>query len=151
MKKLIRPAGNADAGAIRELFGELTGREVSMETVINRLAFVESSPIDELYVCIERGEIRGVMGFRIRENIEEPSRYGEISVMVSDARSRRKGIGRTLMDFAERLTREKGCKGIWLVSGLGREEHAHKFYKALGYSVNGYRFVKLFPPDRDGA
>jgi GNAT superfamily N-acetyltransferase len=133
-----------DAHAIRGLFEELTGREVSLETVEDRLAFVRESPLDELYVYEQDGRVCAVLGFRIRENIEEQSRYGEISVMVAGAEVRRKGIGSALMTYAEALARQKGCKGTWLVSGTAREEEAHKFYQALGYAVTGYRFVKLF-------
>jgi hypothetical protein len=43
------------------------------------------------------------------------------------------------------LAKDQGCIGTWLVSGFGREELAHIFYKDLGYKINGYRFVKLFP------
>ena len=46
--------------------------------------------------------------------------------------------------FAENRAKELGCIGTWLVSGLGREEESHKFYKKLGYEINGYRFVKPF-------
>jgi hypothetical protein len=48
------------------------------------------------------------------------------------------------MEFAENLAAEQGCIGTWLVSGFGREEQAHKFYKELGYEITGYRFVKRF-------
>ncbi len=49
-----------------------------------------------------------------------------------------------MMQYAEKLAREMGCQGTWLVSGFAREEDAHKFYKRLGYQTTGYRFVKLF-------
>jgi len=49
-----------------------------------------------------------------------------------------------MMRYAEKLARERNCIGTWLVSGYGREEQAHIFYKELGYEINGYRFVKLF-------
>jgi GNAT superfamily N-acetyltransferase len=72
------------------------------------------------------------------------SRFGEISAIVVDKVKRRKSIGRFMMDYAEKLANEYECKGMWLVSGFGREEEAHKFYKQLGYEITGYRFVKLF-------
>ncbi len=78
----------------------------------------------------------------IRENIEEVSRFGEISVIVVDRQVKRKGIGKVLMDYAEKLAKEHECKGTWLVSGLTRVDEAHKFYKELGYEVTGSRFVK---------
>jgi hypothetical protein len=46
------------------------------------------------------------------------------------------------MEYAEELAKKSNCIGIWLVSGSGREEQAHIFYKALGYEITGYRFVK---------
>ena len=106
------------------------------------MRLVERSPIDSLYLCEEDGVALRLLGFRIRENLEEQSRYGEISLIVVDAVARRRGIGRFMMEYAERLAREKGCLGTWLVSGFGREEQAHRFYKDLGYEVTGYRFVK---------
>jgi GNAT superfamily N-acetyltransferase len=123
---------------------ELTGHNMSLEDMENRLQFIESSPFDSLYVAEEEGIVRGVLGFRLRENIEEVSRYGEISVIAVDPRWRHRGVGRRMVDYAERLAHEKGCIGTWLVSGFGREEPAHNFYKELGYEINGYRFRKLF-------
>ena len=102
------------------------------------------SPIDSLFVCEENGKILGLLGFKIRENIEEVSRFGEVSALVVNADDRLKGTGRYMMEYAEKLAKESGCKGTWLVSGFAREEQAHKFYKRLGYQTTVYRFVKLF-------
>lgn len=140
--KIIRPARNDDIETLQELFGELTGHAVSAEDIRDRLSYVKNSPDNELYVCEDRGRVCGAMAFRIRENIEEASRYGEISLLVTGSRSRRRGIGRILMAWAEELAAEKGCKGTWLVSNLRREQDAHRFYRALGYEITGYRFVK---------
>ncbi len=56
--------------------------------------------------------------------------------------ARRQGVGRFMMEHAEKLAEREGCKGTWLVSGFGREEQAHQFYEELGYRATGYRFVK---------
>jgi GNAT superfamily N-acetyltransferase len=124
----------------------LSGHHMSESDMANRLKLIEESPIDTLYVCENGERIVGCLGFRIRENIEEPvpNHYGEISVVVVNSATRRKGIGRFMMRYAEKLARERNCIGTWLVSGYGREEQAHIFYKELGYEINGYRFVKLF-------
>ena len=58
--------------------------------------------------------------------------------------SQQKGVGRYMMDYADELARDLGCTGMWLVSGFGREEEAHDFYKRLGYAINGYRFIRPF-------
>lgn len=99
---------------------ELSGHEISQEEMDNRLEFVEDSPFDFLYICEENGAILRLLGFRIRENLEEASKYGEISVIVVDSGARRKGVGRFLMNYAEKLALEKGCIGTWLVSGFGK-------------------------------
>ena len=36
------------------------------------------------------------------------------------------------------------CLGLWLVSGFGREEEAHRFYRRCGFEATGCRFVKRF-------
>jgi len=141
---IIREMESRDIAVVCELVRQLTGHEISPADMQNRLDWVRCSPIDWLFVCEADGQVQGWMGFRIRENLERVSRYGEVSVLVTNAESRRQGIGRALMAFAENLAREKGCIGTWLVSGLKREAEAHEFYRHLGYEVTGYRFVKLF-------
>jgi N-acetylglutamate synthase-like GNAT family acetyltransferase len=141
---MIRPATLGDTQAVKELFQELIGHQLSDEDVINRITYVQKSPIDSFYVYEIDNKIQGVLAFRIRENIEENSRYGEISVIVVKSGSRKNGIGKKLMKYAEEIAQEKKCIGTWLVSGFGREEQAHPFYKELGYKISGYRFVKHF-------
>ena len=140
----IRKAEQSDIKMLCKLMGELSGHAVSPEQMLNRLQLVEESKIDLLFVCEESKQIVGLFGFRLRENLEEMSRFGEISTIVVNSDERRKGIGHFMTNYAEKLAREFGCKGTWLVSGFGREEEAHRFYKRLGYQTTGYRFVKLF-------
>lgn len=138
--RAIRPD---DINRACELIQQLTGQEIRVEEMNNRLQLVQDSAVDELYVCEVNGSVEGLLGFRVRENLEQVSRYGEISLLVTDSQLQRKGIGRTMMNYAEQLAKEKGCLGTWLVSGLGRQE-AHEFYKDLDYRITGYRFVKYF-------
>jgi ribosomal protein S18 acetylase RimI-like enzyme len=142
MALYIREANDNDIEVLAELMSELTNEPVSTQTAKDRLNFVKNSPFDFFYVCVENQEVLGFLAFRIRENIEAPTRYGEISAIVVNPKVRNKGVGRFLMEYAEKLAKEHGCIGTWLVSGFGREE-AHKFYKKLGYEITGYRFRKL--------
>jgi GNAT superfamily N-acetyltransferase len=143
MSLYIREANNDDAEILAVLMSELTEEPVTAEIAKDRLYFVKNSPFDFLYVCVENEEVLGFMAFRIRENIEAPTRYGEIAAIAVNAKVRNKGVGRFLMKHAEKLAKEHGCIGTWLVSGFGREEDAHQFYKKLGYKITGYRFRKL--------
>ena len=140
----MRKAEAGDINALCELMTELAGHTLSREGMLDRLEHVEKSDIDYLFVCEEAGYIQGLLGLRIRVNLEEVSKFGEISAIIVRPESRNKGVGSFMMDYADKQARNLGCKGMWLVSGFGREEEAHKFYKRLGYQVNGYRFIKPF-------
>jgi len=97
---------------------------------------------EQLYLCEVDGVVEGAFGFRLRENLEDDTCYGEVSLLVTARRARGKGLGQAMIRFAEGLAREHGCIGTWLVSGFGREEEAHAFYQRQGYRITGYRFVK---------
>jgi GNAT superfamily N-acetyltransferase len=139
----IRKAADADTPAVQVLFGQLRRRQPpALDIVLERLAMVERSPIDELFVLEDEGEVRGLLGFRLRENIDEATRYGEVSLLVVRDGFRRSGYGRAMMAFAEDLAKARGCNATWLVSGTHRAEDAHRFYTALGYAPTGVRFIK---------
>jgi GNAT superfamily N-acetyltransferase len=139
---MIREFEYKDKSDIQRLFAILAGTTISDSDLINRLDYIKTSTIDSLYVYELNNTVIGLLGFRIRENLEENSRYGEISVIVVDTDCQNQGIGKQLINFAEQLAKDLNCKGTWLVSGFGREEKAHQFYKSLGYDSTGYRFVK---------
>jgi N-acetylglutamate synthase-like GNAT family acetyltransferase len=140
----MRKAEVKDIDTLCELMTELAGYTISKEGMLDRLEHVEKSEIDYLFVCEEDNRTLGLLGFRTRVNLEEVSKFGEISAIVVQPESRKRGVGRYMMDYADRLARDMGCKGMWLVSGFAREEEAHKFYKRLGYEINGYRFIRPF-------
>jgi GNAT superfamily N-acetyltransferase len=144
MAPLIREMEARDIPIVAELMSQLMGRAISPGDVQNRLDWVRCSPIDWLYVYEAAGQVLGVLGFRLRDRVEFPGRFGEVSVIVTLAEKRRQGVGQAMMDFAEQLARDHGCEGMFLVCGLKRKDEAHHFYEDLGYQVTGYRFVKLF-------
>jgi GNAT superfamily N-acetyltransferase len=139
---MIRKFEHKGKQDIQRLFAILTGTMISESDLLNRLDFINNSPIDSLYIYELNNKVVGLLGFRIRENIEENSRYGEVLAIAVDSDYQNQGIGTQLIDFAEQLSKDFNCKGTWLVSGFGREEKAHTFYKSHGYVSTGYRFVK---------
>ena len=145
MERRIRKATVRDIPDLCRLMALFGGRSITPEEMAGRLKMVRRSAIDELFVMTLNSRVSGVLGFRIRENIEAPSRYGEISLIAVDPDVRRQGIGRDLVQFAESHAKALGCIGTWLVSGLGREREAHRFYRQMGYRATGYRFVKCPP------
>lgn len=138
----IRKLQAQDHESVVQLLAQLDGEDMSVN--IPMYDFLKQHPSNEVYVYEEGGEVVGLLGFRLRQNLEDGSQYGEISIIVVDENHRRKGIGQKLFDFAEDLARKHKCKGTWLVSGIHRASEAHQFYEELGYEVTGYRFVKKF-------
>jgi GNAT superfamily N-acetyltransferase len=144
MEHVIRAMELRDIDVARRLLAQLCGYKMTCDEMQDRFDYVANSPIDWLFVCEVEGVVRGVLGFRLREQLERVGHYGEIYMIVADEAVRRQGVGRVMIDFAEQLAREHNCIGTWLVSGFKREAEAHKFYERLGYQTTGYRFVKLF-------
>jgi GNAT superfamily N-acetyltransferase len=140
---LIRLASHEDAAQLAVLMEQLTGKTVTEADMIDRLDYVSHHFLEEMYVFESEGKVLGILGFRIRECIEEVGRYGEVSVLVTDMDHHHLGIGKALIEYAEELSKERGCLGTWLLSGLGREEPAHGFYKKMGYRITGYLFEKV--------
>jgi N-acetylglutamate synthase-like GNAT family acetyltransferase len=143
---VIREAEETDVNHLCELMYELSGEHISTNDMLNRLRMIKESLTDTIYVYERESEVRGTLVFRIRENIREVSRYGEVCIIVVKSEAKRSGIGSKLMLFAEQKAKELGCKGTYLISGFGRKDEAHHFYLELGYEITGYRFVK--PLDR---
>jgi N-acetylglutamate synthase-like GNAT family acetyltransferase len=140
----MRKAASKDVKDLCILMDEMNHTNISEDDMVERLELVANSQIDSLFVCEENKKVVGLLGFRIRENLEEKSRFGEISAIVVDKDKKRHGIGRFMMGYAEKLAHEHKCKGMWLVSGFLRAEEAHEFYRQLEFQITGYRFVKLF-------
>jgi GNAT superfamily N-acetyltransferase len=139
---VIREATESDVLALCDLMLELSGKPISSDGMKDRLGIIRRTVTDSIFVYEQDSTIWGVLVFRIRENIREVSRYGEVCIIAVRSDAKRGGIGRKLMSFAESRAKELGCKATYLISGFARRDEAHPFYLELGYEITGYRFVK---------
>jgi len=144
MNLTIREFNQNDFTFLKEIISEYLEKEISDADLQNRMDFIKNCTTENLYVCEIDSVGRGIIATRIRENIEENSRFLEVSLIVTRLSERRNGLGKQMISFAEQKAKELKCTGLWLVSGFGREEAAHKFYKDLGFVITGYRFRKIF-------
>lgn len=62
-----------------------------------------------------------------------------VSSLITKENERGKGYGTFLLDYAQKLAKEKECKAIILDSGLPRT-NAHKFYEKYGFEKSCYGF-----------
>jgi|SRR5579864_2256908 len=132
----IRQAQLYDCNAMAELALQL-GYECAGEEVRDRLTQMQDLRHQYAVFVAELpgGQIAGWVGAYLFHSIEVES-CAEISGLVVDQNLRSRGIGKILLDAAERWAIEIGCQTISVRSNVKRDR-AHRFY-----SNNGYQHVK---------
>ena len=138
---VIRSAEERDVGTLAGLLGEL-GYPISEADMSNRLAFVASSPNDELFIAELDGLVVGFVALRTMEFVHRVARYGQITAMCVSGKHRRRGVGSRLVEHVEALLRQRGIIDMQVYTGVYRKDEAHEFYRAIGYEATGVRFVK---------
>jgi GNAT superfamily N-acetyltransferase len=92
----------------------------------------------EIAVARRDGEIAG--SIRIRDVADNASEFG---MLVAAFEQRRSGVGRGLVEFAERRTRERGRRAIQLELLVPREwEHPSKELLKAWYGRIGYQLIR---------
>ena len=127
----LRRASEADAHAVAELSEQL-GYPITDDVVRGRLAQFVNDPDHAVIVAERDFRVCGWVHVHIQHSIELPEPRGEIMGLVVSSDVRRSGVGRLLMEEAERWARERGLDLIVLRSNVQRPE-SHAFYPAVGY------------------
>ena len=126
----LRPATAADAAAISELSEQL-GYPLSQEIVRDRMAHLATLREHVIIVAELESRVCGWVHAHVHRSLVIGER-GEIYGLVVSRDVRRRGIGRLLMEEAERWLRDRGLELIVLRSNVQRSE-SHAFYPAIGY------------------
>jgi ribosomal protein S18 acetylase RimI-like enzyme len=101
-----------------------------------------------LWVAEHEGQIVGVLHVQIRQSREipllVPRRYAEIETLAVSQTHRRRGIGRALVEAADRWAQDAGIDqvelGVWEFN-----EGARAFYEALGYRTASRKMWRRLP------
>jgi ribosomal protein S18 acetylase RimI-like enzyme len=134
MKKNIRmrPPSVGDTSVIQGLLQQL-GHNLTAEQTSEKIAIFAQKEGHHVVAEIDR-EIVGFMSLHIMEWFHRPDRVARLSAIVIDKESRRAGIGRTLMAFAEEKAIQSGCTLMEITSNVRRKtEGTYDFYASLGY------------------
>jgi GNAT superfamily N-acetyltransferase len=111
-----------DYGAARSYYGELQQR-------ISRNG-------GRIVLAIVDRQVIGAMGFSLDEDaayiVDDVRRHGTVTDLVVSEEWRGRGVGRTLLREAERLTRAAGYKRL-LIGALAANERARRTYQAFGF------------------
>jgi GNAT superfamily N-acetyltransferase len=136
----IRDVEEADAAAIAQLLGQL-GYPTELDVVRRRLARIQVSDADRLFVADLNGQVVGLAGIHVSPSLEHDADAAKVSAIVVDEAFRRHGVGRALLDAVEAEARARGCVLVFLTTAERRAD-AHEFYRRLGWEETGRRFAK---------
>lgn len=108
--------------------------ERAMHDRVDRL--MSRPQVHRVVVVPSPGDDRHLLGVMhaTRREVLESDDFVEISGLVVDERERRAGVGRALVQAAERWARDLGVGAVRLRSNAVRED-AHVFYERLGFRV----------------
>lgn len=113
-----------------------------------KLGFGEAGPTrpgEALWVLEEAGEYAGHLWVSEQEDLFSGARSLFVTTVAVDARFRGRGLGRVLMEHAERIARERGLPAI----GLGvaaANPGAISLYEKLGYATARLAMTKRITP-----
>ena len=126
----LRQATDDDADRIAGMFTD-EGYPSGPTDIVERLARF-ASPHSQVIVAEVEGEVLGFIALHALPRFEHSDRVLRIMALVVDQGVRERGIGRLLMEEAERIGRDLGAAFAEVTAGHHRPD-ARRLYEDLGY------------------
>jgi GNAT superfamily N-acetyltransferase len=101
--------------------------------VKRRYEAVIDAPAHAVFVAERNARVIGLLHLYARPALEKPLEV-IVQALVVDRAARSTGIGRSLMNTAEKWATERGVAFVALISHVARSD-AHAFYERLGYRI----------------
>jgi len=138
----IRYAVAQDIPALASLMTEL-GYPTTVAEMQQRFVQIQSHDDYATFVAVYQHEVVGMIGVFKNIYYEKNGIYARIAALVVNGAHRNKGIGKLLIQQAEKWAIEVGASALLLNSG-NREERkvAHTFYQQQGFEPKTTGFVK---------
>ncbi len=111
--------------------------------LIDKTSFIEKivRQIEQgynLYYIREEDEVASCIGFRLFETLAW-NKILYIDDLITREKSRKKGFGRTLLEYAIKQAQLEKCAEVHLDSGYQRYA-AHRFYLNMGFTLYCHHF-----------
>lgn len=135
---IIRPMTTRDLPKVRDLLRQL-GYDLDEGELVRRFKMVDAADSHCLLVASNGDEVVAFVHIFYRPALEKPPE-AVVQALVVDEKLRGAGIGRRLMDEAEKWAGELSFESVVLSSSTAREE-AHTFYRTLGYDTVAPTFL----------
>ena len=137
----IRLAKQDDYQQVMIMYNDFVGEKRYAAGGNDSFLQVLRSPTNYLYVAELDGQLVGFASLSVRHVVRYPKLIAELDELYVDPNKREHGIGRQLMQQIEATAKEQGCYRLFIESHY-KHTAAHKFYEGLGYTNNGYHFIK---------
>ena len=135
----IRPAETSDAEAIAALFTD-EGYPAGPSDIVERMARFGSEH-SRVIVAEHEGALLGFIALHAIPRFEHEDRILRVLALVVDAGARERGVGRRLMNEAERIAGELGAAFVEVTAGHHRPD-AFRLYESLGYDANVAAYLR---------
>jgi GNAT superfamily N-acetyltransferase len=135
----LRPATVDDAERIAALFTD-EGYPSGPSDIVERLGRF-GSPESRVVVADHDGEVLGFIALHAVPRFEHSDRILRIMALVVDAGVRERGVGRLLMEEAERIGVEEGAAFVETTAGHHRPD-ARRLYEELGYDASVAAYLR---------
>jgi GNAT superfamily N-acetyltransferase len=143
----IRRAETADAAALADLLTQL-GYPTRASEMEMRMEAIFADKNYATFVAVSEGEVCGMIGTFTCYSYEHNSPSGRILALVVSEKMRGRGVGQALIAAAENDLARRNIHRVAVNARFERKQ-AHEFYEKLGYTRNGFRFVKELPMPAD--
>jgi GNAT superfamily N-acetyltransferase len=135
----LRRAEPVDADRIATLF-TYEGYPSGPSDILERLGRF-SSPESQVIVADHGGEVLGFIALHAVPRFEHSDRILRVMALVVDAGVRARGVGRLLLEAAERVGRELGAAWAEVTAGHHRPD-ARRLYEELGYDASVAAYLR---------
>lgn len=137
----IRLAKGSDYDAVMNLYNLFVGEDRYSDHGSDSYEKVLKSDSNFLYLAIDDEKMVGFVSFSTRNVVRYSRPIAELDELFVLERYRKQGVGRVLMEKAEKEAKSFGCYRIFIESHYDHKP-AHKLYESLGYINYGYHFIK---------
>jgi predicted N-acetyltransferase YhbS len=138
----VRSARREDADQLARLFDQL-GHPQAEDELRGRLESVLADPRADVLVATDAEALVGAATYFLVPVAHDNRPWCRITTLVVDKAHRGNGIGRMLVEAAEKAARHASCSRIEATSALHRAD-AHRFYERLGYRRISAHYLKRF-------
>lgn len=135
---IIRSMTTRDLPKVRDLLRQL-GYDLDEGELVRRFKMVDAAESHCLLIASNGEEVVAFVHMFHRPALEKPPE-AVVQALVVDEKQRGAGVGRRLMDAAEKWASELDFESVVLSSSTMRED-AHAFYRRLGYETVAPTFL----------